>query len=162
MNALNYYVTSSHIQVLIGEQAYLTRQIVLFDTLLCASIWAHRIVDWSNLNYSPYLRADLCSDRSVCPTASTCTYGMLQCLAEQSQTDAHPFQAMFLLIELESNRHYKWLTTYYLDSIWYVHCWSIKPSIAPWRYKTIICVDEGCIVQAFASLYKPTFSVSDS
>jgi hypothetical protein len=31
MNALNYYVTCSHIQVLIGQQAYLTRQIVLFD-----------------------------------------------------------------------------------------------------------------------------------
>ena len=32
MNALNYYVTCSHIQVLIGQQAYLTHQIVLFDT----------------------------------------------------------------------------------------------------------------------------------
>ena len=32
MNALNYYVTCSHIQVLIGQQAYFTRQIVLFDT----------------------------------------------------------------------------------------------------------------------------------
>jgi hypothetical protein len=32
MNVLNYYVTCSHIQVVIGEQAYLTRQIVLFDT----------------------------------------------------------------------------------------------------------------------------------
>jgi hypothetical protein len=36
MNELNYYVTCSHIQVLIGQQAYLTRQIVLnsifFDT----------------------------------------------------------------------------------------------------------------------------------
>ena len=34
MNALNYYVTCSHIQVLIGQQAYLTRQIVLFDVYL--------------------------------------------------------------------------------------------------------------------------------
>ena len=30
MNALNYYVTCSHMQVLIGQQAYLTRQIVVF------------------------------------------------------------------------------------------------------------------------------------
>lgn len=36
MNVFNYYVTCSHIQVLIGQQAYLARQIVLnnifFDT----------------------------------------------------------------------------------------------------------------------------------
>ena len=32
MNVLNYYVTCRHIQVLIGQQAYLTRQIVFFDT----------------------------------------------------------------------------------------------------------------------------------
>ena len=30
MNVLNYYVTCSHIRVLIGQQAYLTRQIVFF------------------------------------------------------------------------------------------------------------------------------------
>jgi hypothetical protein len=34
MNALNYNVTCSHMQVLIGQQAYLTRQIVLFDVYL--------------------------------------------------------------------------------------------------------------------------------
>lgn len=34
MNVLNYYVTWSHIQVLIGQEAYLTRQIVLFDVYL--------------------------------------------------------------------------------------------------------------------------------
>ena len=33
MNVLNYYVTCSHIQVLIGQQAYLTHQIVLFELL---------------------------------------------------------------------------------------------------------------------------------
>jgi hypothetical protein len=36
MNTLNYYVTCSHIHVLIGQQSYLTRQLVLnsifFDT----------------------------------------------------------------------------------------------------------------------------------
>ena len=32
MNALNYYVMCSHIQVLNGQQAYLASQIVLFDS----------------------------------------------------------------------------------------------------------------------------------
>ena len=31
MDVLNYYVKCSHIQVLIGQQAYLMRQIVIFD-----------------------------------------------------------------------------------------------------------------------------------
>jgi hypothetical protein len=42
MNAFNYYVMHSHIQVLIGQQAYLTRQIVLFDTQRpkpCPIVW---------------------------------------------------------------------------------------------------------------------------
>ena len=34
MNVLNYYVMCSHIQVMIGQQAYLTRQVVLFDVYL--------------------------------------------------------------------------------------------------------------------------------